>query len=117
MHHKPESPESIIHILRGLERKAKARDIRYVVVLCRRRKTDEKNEPGAVSQQSQMPPNEYDTLLDNKMNRLLKDNFFHYFDLKLTNSAFKVNDMVHQTQTSRNLSPGRIIRSFREQDS
>ena len=51
------------------------------------------------------------------MNRLLKDNFFHYFDLKVSNSAFKVNDMAHQTQISRNLSPGRIIRSFREQDS
>ena len=74
-----------------------------------------KNEPGTSSQQNQVPPN--DTLLDNKMNRLLKDIFFHYFDLKLSNSAFKVNDMAHQTQTSRNLLLGRIIRFFHEQDS
>ena len=86
LQHKPESPERIIHILKGLEQKANARDIRFVVVLCRR-KTDE-NEPGTSSQQHQMPPN--DTLLDSKMNRLLKDNLFHYFDLKLSNSAMKL---------------------------
>ena len=42
MQHRSESPERIIHILRGLERKANTRDISFVVVLNRRRKTDEK---------------------------------------------------------------------------
>ena len=60
-----------------------------------------------------MPPN--DTLLDNKM-KSLEGYFFHYFDLKLSNSAFKVNDMADQSQISRNLSLGRNYRFFHEQD-
>ena len=74
-----------------------------------------KNELGTSTQQNEQPP-DY-TLLDNRMNHLLKDNFFDYFDLKLSNSAVKVNEMAHQTQISRNLSLGGIIRFFYDQDS
>ena len=111
--HKPLSPARVIHCLKLIERKANARDCRFVVVLCRRRKSDEKKlEPGTSSNNTTSP----ETSLDNEFNRLLKDNFFHYFDLKLSNSAFKVNDSAHQTQLSLNLSLGRIIRFFYKQD-
>ena len=113
--HKPLSPSKVLHCLKLLERKANAKDCRFVVVLCRRRKSDEKKiEPS--SNQTEEATTSPAISLDNEFNRLLRDNFFHYFDFKLSNSAFKVNDSAHQTQLSLNLSLDRIIRFFHKQD-
>ena len=53
-----------------------------------------KNEPRTLCQQSQMPPNEYDTLLDNKMNRLLKVENSNYGGFLFTTKAIKLDSAL-----------------------
>ena len=108
------SPQEVLRKLFVFERKANAQDIKFVVVLCRRRKEDKlKLQPGTSRQPGDAPlPFDSDSTLDNEMNTLLKENFFYYSDLKLSNAAFKINDSAHQTQLSLNLSLGKIIRFF-----
>ena len=105
------TPEKVLRKLFTLERKANAKDCNFVLVLCRRKRSDRQKLPPSTSRHPGEQPREiYD--IDNEMNSLLKQNFFSYVDLKLSNASFKVNDEAHQTQVSKNLSLGRIIRYF-----
>ena len=80
-------------------------------VLCRTNEDKVELAPGAYRQPDDAPlPFESDSTIDNQMNFLLKEQFFHYNDLKLSNSAFKENDSAHQTQMTINRSLGKIIR-------
>ena len=107
------SPQENLQTLFVFEGKANPQDIKFVV-LCRRRKEDKVKLQPATSRQPGDAPLPFDSLstIDNEMNTLLIENFFHHSDLKLSNSAFKINDSAHQTQLSLNLSLGKIIRFF-----
>ena len=82
------SPAPVENSLKDLEKKCPCR---FVVILVRRRKEDEKKFLLGTSRNSGDRPRQINCDLDVQMNRVLKDNF-KYFDLHLSNSSFKNKD-------------------------
>ena len=102
------SPDQVKSALKDLEKKCPCR---FVVILVRRRKEDERKLPLGTSRNSGDQPRQFSCDLDVRMNRVLKDNF-KYFDLHLSNSSFKINDSAHQTSDSLKQTVGKIVRYF-----
>ena len=75
------TPEEVLRKLFVSERKANAKDCNFVSVLCRAKDHRENLPPSTFRYPVEEPRELYN--FDNKRNRLLRETFFHYSDLKL----------------------------------
>ena len=69
------SPQEVLRKLFEFERRANAQDIKFFVVLCRRRKEDKVKLQSETSRQPGDAPSPFDSTIDSEMNTLMKENF------------------------------------------
>ena len=84
--------DEVLLELQILEKKCPCR---FVVVVGRRKAEDDRKLPPGTSRSKGDMPLDFECDFDCKINRLIKN--FLYYDLKLSNSSFSINDNAHQT--------------------